>query len=51
LIAWCRAGIATYKAPRAIEFRSELPRSAAGKMQRRVLRDEYTQNTDKPTKK
>ncbi len=50
LIAWCREGIATYKAPRAIEFRSELPRSAAGKMQRRILRDQYTQslqNTDK----
>jgi long-chain acyl-CoA synthetase len=41
LIEWCRAGIATYKAPRAIEFRSELPRSAAGKMQRRILRDQY----------
>ncbi len=41
LIAWCRAGIATYKAPRAIEFRTELPRNAAGKMQRRTLRDQY----------
>ena len=41
LIAWCRAGIATYKAPRAIEFRRELPRNAAGKMQRHVLRDQY----------
>jgi long-chain acyl-CoA synthetase len=50
LIAWCRAGIATYKIPRAIEFRSELPRSAAGKMQRRILRDEYTQNAGAPGK-
>ena len=47
LIAWCRAGIATYKAPRAIEFRRELPRSAAGKMQRRVLRDQYMQSAGK----
>jgi long-chain acyl-CoA synthetase len=50
LIAWCRAGIASYKIPRAIEFRSELPRSAAGKMQRRILRDEYTQNAGAPGK-
>jgi len=50
LIEWCRVGIATYKAPRAIEFRSELPRSAAGKMQRRILRDQYTQNTGTPEK-
>ena len=50
LIDWCRRGIATYKAPRTIEFRSELPRNAAGKMQRHILRDHYQENASKPIK-
>jgi long-chain acyl-CoA synthetase len=50
LITWCRAGIATYKAPRAIEFRTELPRNAAGKMQRRILRDHYKEDASTPGK-
>lgn len=40
LIAFVREHLAAYKAPRFIEFRSELPRSAVGKALRRVLRDE-----------
>ena len=34
-----KAGIAPYKYPRAIEFRSSLPRTATGKLQRFRLRD------------
>lgn len=40
LIAHCRASLAKFKVPRAIEFRAELPRSAALKVLRRVLRDQ-----------
>jgi long-chain acyl-CoA synthetase len=40
LIAHCRASLAKFKLPRAIEFRTELPRSAALKVLRRVLRDQ-----------
>jgi long-chain acyl-CoA synthetase len=34
------AGLASYKVPRHIEFRSELPKSNVGKILRRALRDE-----------
>jgi acyl-CoA synthetase (AMP-forming)/AMP-acid ligase II len=38
LIAWARSNMANYKVPRAIEFWSELPKNAAGKILRRELR-------------
>ncbi|SEM91554.1 long-chain-fatty-acid--CoA ligase [Lihuaxuella thermophila] len=40
LIEFSRQFLAPYKAPRMIEFREQLPRSAVGKLLRRVLRDE-----------
>jgi long-chain acyl-CoA synthetase len=36
LISWCRERLAAYKCPRIIQFRSELPKNALGK----VLKDE-----------
>ena len=39
LIAFCRRHMAAYKYPRQIEFVDELPRTASGKVLRRVLRD------------
>jgi len=39
VIAYCRERLATYKVPRAVEFRDALPMSGAGKVLRRVLRD------------
>ena len=38
LIAFCRERMAAYKYPRQIEFVDELPRTASGKVLRRVLR-------------
>ncbi|NSX05689.1 long-chain-fatty-acid--CoA ligase [Cupriavidus gilardii] len=32
LIAWCRERMAAYKAPRAVEFRTALPKSGTGKV-------------------
>jgi len=43
LIAYCRDHLATFKAPRHIEFRSELPKLPTGKILRRVLRDDARQ--------
>jgi acyl-CoA synthetase (AMP-forming)/AMP-acid ligase II len=40
IVAHCRTRLAGYKVPRQIEFRTELPRNAAGKALKRVLRDE-----------
>jgi long-chain acyl-CoA synthetase len=37
IIVWCKESMATYKRPRAVEFGDELPKSAAGKLLRRVL--------------
>jgi len=39
LIDFCKSQIAPFKAPREIEFVSELPRTATGKLQRYKLRD------------
>jgi 2-aminobenzoate-CoA ligase len=38
LIAFCKGKIATYKLPREIEIVEQLPRTATGKLLRRVLR-------------
>lgn len=38
LRAWCQAQFAAYKYPRLIEFRTELPTSATGKILKRELR-------------
>ncbi len=40
LRAYCKEKLAAYKVPKHIEFRSELPKSAVGKVLRRELRDE-----------
>lgn len=40
LVAWCREGLASYKVPRYVEFRRELPKSMVGKVLRRVLIEE-----------
>ena len=40
VIAWCRQKLASYKVPRLVEFREDLPRSSVGKVLRRALREE-----------
>lgn len=40
IIGFCRQKLAAYKVPRIIEFRDELPKSAVGKVLRRVLKEE-----------
>ncbi|WP_405959181.1 FadD3 family acyl-CoA ligase [Streptomyces sp. NBC_00868] len=39
LIAWSRREMANYKVPRAVEFVTELPRNASGKVLKRELRE------------
>jgi long-chain acyl-CoA synthetase len=41
LLTWVREHLAAFKCPRAIDFTDEVPRSAAGKVQRRQVRDGY----------
>ncbi len=40
IIAWCRDGLASYKVPKFIEFRAELPKTMVGKVLRRALVEE-----------
>ena len=47
LVAHCRALIADYKVPKSIDVRDEpLPKSGAGKVLKRELRDKYWANSD-----
>jgi long-chain acyl-CoA synthetase len=47
IISWVRERLAAYKFPRSVEFRQEIPKSAVGKILRRVLRDEELKKTKK----
>jgi acyl-CoA synthetase (AMP-forming)/AMP-acid ligase II len=40
LVQWSRAKMAAYKYPRIVEFVSELPKTASGKVLKRILRGE-----------
>lgn len=40
LLAYCRERLAKYKVPKKVLFRSELPKTAVGKVLRRTLREE-----------
>lgn len=48
LIAWCREHMAVYKAPRQIEFRESLPRTATGKIAWRALQEAESHPGDTP---
>jgi acyl-CoA synthetase (AMP-forming)/AMP-acid ligase II len=43
LIEYCRSRLASVKCPRSVDFKPQLPRSATGKLLKRLLRDEYWQ--------
>lgn len=40
LVNWCKERMASYKYPRVVEFRDELPMTSTGKILKRKLRDE-----------
>jgi len=45
IISFCREHLAAYKAPKFVEFRDELPKSAIGKVLRKILRAEEEART------
>ncbi|MBF2754479.1 MAG: AMP-binding protein [Gammaproteobacteria bacterium AqS3] len=47
LIDYCRERLAHYKCPTSIEFRSELARTATGKLQKFKLREPYWKDMDR----
>jgi acyl-CoA synthetase (AMP-forming)/AMP-acid ligase II len=48
VIGFCRARLANFKVPRLVEFRTELPRNAGGKVLKHVLRAQAPQGSRTP---
>ena len=49
ILAFCKERLASYKTPKDLEFRDELPKSTVGKLLRRVLADEERAAAGTPT--
>lgn len=47
IIAFCKENLASYKKPRRVEFRQELPKNPTGKILKRFIREEYWKGRDK----
>lgn len=47
LIGHCRSALADFKKPRSVEFVSELPRNANGKLSRKMVRERYWKGLDR----
>jgi fatty-acyl-CoA synthase len=47
LIAHCKSRLAGYKAPTSVELRTEIPRTATGKVQKFKLREQYWQGYER----
>jgi long-chain acyl-CoA synthetase len=47
ILEHCRAQLAHYKCPRAVDFTDELPRLPTGKLQRRKVRERYWQGRER----
>ena len=48
LLAFCRSRLASYKTPARLRFVERLPRNAAGKLLRRALREEWSEEEPRP---
>ena len=47
IIAYCKARIGGMKSPKSVELRAEIPKTAAGKINRRLLREPYWSGRDR----
>ena len=47
VISFCKENLASYKKPRSVEFRKELPKSPTGKILKRLIRDVYWKGRDR----
>ena len=47
IIAFCKENLASYKKPKSVEFMDTLPRSPAGKVLKRDLREKYWKGHDR----
>ncbi len=42
IVEFCKKKLAGYKCPKVVYPRHEIPRNAMGKMQKQILKDEYS---------
>ena len=47
MIAWTKQKLAGYKCPKQVEFRTELARTATGKLQKFKLREPFWEGRDR----
>lgn len=47
LIAWCKSRLASYESPTSVELRTELSRTATGKLQKFKLRAPYWEERER----
>jgi acyl-CoA synthetase (AMP-forming)/AMP-acid ligase II len=47
LVAFCKDRLASYKAPKSVEFVATLPKNPAGKILKRQLREKCWEGTDR----
>ena len=47
IISICKERLASYKKPKSVEFREELPRSPTGKILKRKIREEFWASRDR----
>ena len=47
IVSFCKENLASYKKPRSVEFRKELPKSPTGKILKRLIREEYWKDRDR----
>jgi long-chain acyl-CoA synthetase len=48
IVDFCKTRLTGYKVPRLVEFRGSLPKSAVGKILRKILREEEAEKRKKP---
>jgi long-chain acyl-CoA synthetase len=41
IIEWCKGKMASYRVPKSIDFATDFPRTPAGKVQKKVVREKY----------
>ncbi len=47
LVEFCKGQLASYKRPRSVDFLTELPRNASGKVLKKELREKYWKGHDR----
>lgn len=47
IISLCKENLASYKKPKSVEFRDELPRTSTGKIRKKDIREEYWEGKDR----